>query len=265
MPNVILLRALRGIAIAACLASLISGCSKTSERPLHETPCGKGKLVLTLKEVTHPPAPSDVKFTLALVEGGNRRVVDVLKPRATLWAKPVASERFTRLRSGPDNWPVFVNSRDFTPAEYEQIRDRLQAAHDEFDAAGAQARTGVSADYGNELQLSSTRYVNYESFRRTYTGSQPKVTVSIYPDGGVWLHHPRGAIRIGGVVESGRKVVLGLDAGPSPVSGVSDTAAYALAAVDEHQRKISDEFAVAKLSPSECESAIARERAERAQ
>jgi hypothetical protein len=257
--------ALRGLVVLACLMSLVTGCSKTSERALHEAPCGAGKLVLNLKVVTHPPAPSDVKFSLVLVTNGNPRVVDVLKPRATLWAKPTASERFTRLRSGPDKWPMFVNPRDFNSAEYEQIRDCLQTAHDAFDATAAQARTGVTADYGNDLQLSSIRYVDYESFRRTYTGSQPKVTVTIYPDGGVWLNHPRGAIRIGGVVESGRKVVLGLDSGPSPVSGINDTAAYAMDAVDEHQRKIADEFTVTKLSPSECQAALDRERAERAQ
>ena len=265
MSRMIFSHSLRGIFLAACLAALLSGCSKTTERQLHETPCGKGKLVLNLKVVTHPPAPSDVKLSLILVEGGNRRVVDVLKPRARLWAKPTTSERFTRLRSGPDNWPVFVNPRDFTPAEYEQICNRLQATHDELDAAAAQARTGVSADYGNDPQLSSTRYVDYESFGRTYTGSHRKVTVTIYPHGGVGINHPGGAIRIGGVVEGGRKVVLGLSGGGLRAMGIDDTAAYALAAVDQHRRKIADEFAVAKLSPSECESVIARERAETAQ
>jgi|SRR5678816_2936581 hypothetical protein len=244
---------------------LVTACSKTSERSLHEAPCGAGKLVLTLKVVTHPPASSDVKFSLIFVVNDSRRVVDVLKPRAMLWAKPTDPERFVRLRSGPDNWPVFVNPHNFTSTEYDQIGNCLQIAHDAFDAAAAQGRTGVTADYGNDLQFSSIRYVDYESFRRTYTGSQPTATVTIYPDGGVWLNHPRGAIRIGGVVESGRKVVLGLDGGRSPVSGISDTAAYAMAAVDERERKIADEFTVAKLSPSECESALAREHAERAQ
>ena len=117
----------RTLIIPACMFPVLAGCSKTADRQLHETPCGAGKLVLELKVVTHPPAPSDVKFTLAFVVKGRRRVVDVLKPRSTVWARPREAELFTPLRPGPDNWPVFVNPRDFTPAEYDQIRERLQA------------------------------------------------------------------------------------------------------------------------------------------
>lgn len=254
----------RTLVIVACIVSLLTGCSKTADRQLHETPCGAGKLVLELRVIAHSPAPSEVKFSLALVAEGRRRVVDVLKPRAMLWGRPDSSERFTRLRPGPDNWPVFVNPRDFTPSEYEQVRERLQATCGEFDGAAAQSRTGVSADYGADLQLSSIRYVDYESFRRSYFGSQPGVTVAIYPDGGIWLHHPGGASLLGGVVDGGRKVVLGSANARLPIAGVPDPVAYLLAAVDGRGRRIADEFAVEKLSPAECEAAMAKERAERA-
>lgn len=242
---------------------LLAGCSKTTDRQLHETPCGTGKLVMELKVITHPPAPSDVKFTLALIADGRRRVVDVLKPRARLWARPTEAERYTRLKPAPDSAPVFVNPRDFTAAEYDQIRERLLATAGEFDDDAGRSRTGEYFDYSNDLRLSSIRYADYEGFRRTYTGAERKVTVAIHPDGGVWLSHPGGMSLLGGVVESGRKVVLGLAAVTLPVAGVPDPIAYALAAVDARGRRIADEFTVEKLSTAECEAALNKERAER--
>ena len=253
----------RILVIAACTGLLLTGCSKSTEREIHETPCGTGKLVLELKVVTHPPAPSDVKFTLALVSGGRRRVVDVLKPRATLWASPVEAERHTRLKPAPDSAPVFVNPREFSPAEYDQIRERLQATHGEFDSAAAQSRTGVSFDYSNELRLSSIRYVDYGSFRRTYTGSKRMVTVAIQPDGAVWLSHFGGGMLLGNVVEAGRKVVLERSKASFPIGGISDPIAYALTVVDARGRRIADEFTVEKLGRAEYDAAMARDRAER--
>jgi len=253
----------RGLLFAAGMALLSPGCSKTTDRQLFQTRCGAGTLVLDLKVITHSPAPNEVKFSLTLVVDGHRRLVDLLKPRASLWARPASAERFTRLQTGPDNWPLFVNPREFTPAEYEQICARLQATHAEFDGAAAQSRTGVSADYGADLQLSSIRYVDYESFRRSYTGSQPKVTVAIDPDGGLWLSYPGGAGLLGGVVEGGRKFVLGSANARLRVPGVPDPIAYVVAAADFRGRRISDEFTVQKVSPAECDAALAKERAER--
>jgi hypothetical protein len=156
-----------------------------------------------------------------------------------------------------------VNPRDFTPAEYDQIRERLQATHEEFDASGARSRTGESFDYGAAPRLSSIRYVDYESFRRTYTGSQSKVTVAIQPDGVVWLSHPRGGMLLGNVVEAGRKVVLGGMNANLPIAGISDPIAYALTVVDARGRRIADEFTVEKLGRAEYDAAMARDRAER--
>jgi hypothetical protein len=243
---------------------LLGACSKTSNRRLYETPCGAGKLVLALKVVTHPPAPSEVKFSLTLVSDGKSRFVDVLKPRATVWARPGESERFTTLRSGPDNWPIFVSPRHFTAAEFDQIRDRLKAVAGEFDASAAQSRTGVSADYGADVQLSSIRYVDYDSFRRTYTGSNPKVTATIYPDGGLWLIHPGGTVLLGNIVEGGRKLVFGSSLAKLTIAGIADPVGYALAAKDSAGRRIADEFAVEKLTSSQYEAVMINERADRA-
>jgi hypothetical protein len=248
---------------AACAVAVLAGCSKTTARRLYETQCGAGKLVLELKVVTHSPAPSEVKFTLCLVADGQRRVVDVLKPRATLWARPAESERFTRLRPGLDNWPIFVSPASFTPAEFDQIRERLQATHDEFNAAAAQSRTGVSGDYGADVQLSSIRYVDYDGFRRSYSGPQSKVTVAVYPDGGVWLNHPNGTCLMGNVVEGGRKVIVAASVAKTPVPKLSDPLGYLLAATDKYGKRIIDEFAFEKLPNSQYEAMMANERAER--
>jgi len=189
--------------------------------------------------------------------------VDVLKPRATLWAPPAEAERHTRLKPAPDSAPVFVSPREFTPAEYDQIRERLQATHEEFDAAAARSRTGESFDYSADLRLSSIRYVEYENFRRTYTGSQRKVTVSIAPGGAVWLSHPGGGTLLGNVVEAGRKVVFGGVSANSPIGGIADPIAYALSVVDARGRRMADEFAVEKVTRAEYDAAMARDRAER--
>jgi hypothetical protein len=253
---------LRVVALALLILSS-AGCSKSYERRLFETPCGDGTLALNLHVTTHPPGPNDVKLWLDYGGGGRKRNVDVLKPRMRTYAPPLEPERFFRLRPGPDDWPVFVNPRDFTPAEYELIRNRLNEVLPEIDAAMASEKPGEVLDYGNTCKPSSTRYLDFESLRRTYSGALKGVRVELVPSGEIWCHHAAGTTLVGSVVERGRKAILAPGYGLLEKAGIAQPIDFVLSCKDARGRTLAAEFEVQRVTNPQYEAAMAVERADR--
>lgn len=250
------------VALAA-LALLVSGCSKKYQREVFETPCGNGRLILTLHVTTHPPAPNETKLWLEYESGGARRTVDILKPRLKLYAPPTEAEKFSRLRDGPDNWPVFVSPRGFTPAEYSLIRARLAAELPAIDAATAVERPGESLDYGQVVKLSSIRYVEPASFRKSYRGTFRGVTIEVHPDGSIWCNHPQGATLVGSIVDRGRKAIVSEGYGLLEKAGIPNSVDYVLSCKDAQGRTLASDFTVEQVTNQAYDLAMKRERADR--
>jgi hypothetical protein len=255
-----------GFFLGLALAGLFgSSCARSHEPSVYETPCGSGKLSLRLRLTPQAPAPPRAQFSLIYEASGRSRVVDLLKPRAQLYARPLTGERFSRLRPGPDNWPVFVNPKEFTPAEYDLIRAQLAEKLGEIDAATAKERLTASLDVEDAPTLSSIRYVDYAAFGRSFVGSFPKARVRLEPDGRIWCIYLGGQTVVGSVVENGRRVVISPGDGLKEQAGLNDPVGYVLSCEDERGRKIGDEFEVVKLTNAACELAMKHEREARAQ
>jgi len=245
------------------LLSSINGCSRTTERRLYAAPCGSDTLALELRVITHAPAPSEVYLSLALLEGSRRRLIDQLKPRTSVWEGPRPEEGLVRLRSGADDWPVFVNPREFTVAEYDRLRGCIETHAAALDSSAARSRTGERVDFDNDLHLSSIRLLDYTGLGRSYHGPTAGATVELQPDGALWLRYKSGATLLGGVVDGGRRVVYSWNPAET-VPGVADPPAYVMGAVDDRGHRLADEFAVERLESRARDSVLRVEREARA-
>jgi len=249
----------------ALLALGLAGCSRTSVQSVYETTCGDGKLVLTRHVTTHPGAASEAKLWIEFVSDGSRRMVDIVKPRMTLYAPPTAAERYSHLRPGSDDWPVFVSPRDFTPAEYDLIRNRLAMVLPEVDAALVTEPADEQLDFGNPARLSSTRYTDYEGFRRKYAGPLRDVRVELFPNGEIWCFHPKGRTLVGSVVSGGHKALLPAGHGLLENAGLPHPVDFVLACRDAQGRTLASEFAVERVTNKAYEAALHAERIDRRQ
>jgi len=254
---------LLAVVLVAAAALAGGGCSKSYDRQVYETTCGEGKLRLTLHVAEHRPAPNEVKLAVDYDAGGRLRNVDLVKPRTSLYAPPTEAERFTRLRPGDDDWPLFVSPQAFTPAEYDLIRSRLQAVLPEIDAAMATERPGERLDFGNVLRFTSTRYTDYESFRRTYRGARKDVRIELFPNGEIWCFHPQGATLVGAVVDSGRKALLPEGHGLMEKAGIANPVDYILSCRTAEGATLASQFTVERPTNKAYELALKAERAER--
>jgi len=255
-------------ALAVIAAALLvlgnAGCTKRYERQVYETACGQGKLRMTIHVTTHAPAANEAKLWIEYEVGGQRRTVDVVKPRTTLYAPPTSTERYARLRTGDDDWPIFISPGEFSLAEYDLIRARLQAVLPEIDAAMLTAESpGERLDFGNVARFSSTRYTDYEGLRRVYASARKDVRVELFPDGEIWCFHPMGMTLVGSVVDSGHKALLPVGHGLLEKAGIPDPVNFVLACRDAKDRTIASEFAVERPTNKEYEVALQRERTER--
>lgn len=248
--------------VLALLAALVASCSKTYEQA-YEIPCGDGKLVLTFRVITHPPGADNSKLWLDFEEHDHRRNVDVIKPRNQIYARPTPSERYFSLRPGPDDWPIYVNPRDFTPAEFDLIRNRLQETLPELDATLANEPLGEWLDYGKPAKLSSVRYVDYESFRRLYTGPRKDVMIDVLPDGQVCVRHPGGMILVGFIVDQGHKVILNEHSAAMGNTNIPNLLDYVLSGRDVQGRTLASDFAVERVSENAFFAAMKVERTDR--
>ena len=177
------------VAIEISALCLGGGCSKRTEHDVFDLPSGPGRLVLhedhlATFETTY------VTFELRYIEGKKVRLVDKLKPRARLYVAPTAAERLHYLRNdrAEDPWPIFVSPSQFSPAEYEQIRQTLESNLPLIDEAVNRPREPL--EYFREDRkpvISSIRYIDYDGLRHTYAGADKHTNLTVEPDGSVWL------------------------------------------------------------------------------
>src|SRR5437763_5349668 len=187
---------LRAITVVIAISALcLGGCSKRTEHDVFDLPCGPGRLVLredhlATFETTY------VTFELRYIEGKKVRLVDKLKPRARLYLAPTTAEHLHHFRSNrvKDPWPIFVSPSQFSPAEYEQIRETLKSNLALIDEAVNRPRHQL--EYFREARkpmISSIRYIDYDGLRQTYAGPDKHTNLTLEPDGSVWLGQAWGA------------------------------------------------------------------------
>lgn len=252
--------ALLRVVALALLTLCVLGCSRSYERRLFETACGDGTLSLNLQVTTHPPGPNVVRLSLDFECAGRTRKIDVIKPRLRTWAAPREAERFFRLRPGADDWPVFVDPRAFSLAEYELIRNRLNEVLPQIDAAMAGEQPGEQIDHGKTFQPSSIRYFDCESLRRTYSGARVGARVELSPAGELWCHHSKGSTLVGSVIDDGRALILCPGYGSLENAGFENPIDFVLACKDERERTLADEFEVRRVTNAEYDAAMRIER-----
>ena len=185
-------------AIAAAIALsawCLDGCSKRTQHDVFDLPCGTGRLLLhedhlATFETTY------VTFELRYIEGRNVRLVDRLKSRARLYLAPTAAQQLHHFRDNraEDLWPIFVSPNRFSLAEYEQIRHTLESNLALIEVAVNRPREPLEHFRDDRRpMISSIRYVDYDSLRHTYAGSDKHTNLTVEPDGGVWLGQAWGA------------------------------------------------------------------------
>jgi hypothetical protein len=110
--------------------------------------------------------------------------------------------------------------------------------------------------------ISSIRYIDYESLRHTYAGPDKHTSLTVEPDGGVWLGQAWGA---GGTSKSligfaNETLVVLAPYGSRLTQTSSGTTIYTQANVQQWKTKdgqtIFDDFEV-KVSPNEAEFDVA--------
>lgn len=253
------------VLLLAALVLGLAGCSRTAVQSVYESSCGAGKLILTRHVTTHLGAASEAKLWIEFEADGSRRIVDIVKPRMTLYAPPTAAERYSHLRPGSDDWPVFVSPRDFTPAEYDLIRNRLAMVLPELDAALVTEPADEQLDFGNPARLSSTRYTDYEGFRRKYAGPLRDVRVELYPNGEIWCFHAKGRTLVGSVVGGGHKALLPAGHGLLENAGLPHPVEFVLSCRDAQGRTLASEFNIERVTNKAYEAALHAERIDRRQ
>jgi hypothetical protein len=81
-----------------------------------------------------------------------------------------------------------VSPSQFSPAEYEQIRQTLESNLPMIDEAVNRPREPL--EYFREDRkpmISSIRYIDYDGLRHTYAGLDKHTNLTVEPDGSVWL------------------------------------------------------------------------------
>ncbi|MBI9084164.1 MAG: hypothetical protein JEZ11_11245 [Desulfobacterales bacterium] len=230
------------------------GCPSSTKQDVFDLPCGRGHLVL--HEIFVPGFSIDT-VTLELRYRTDRRdrLVCVLKKNFILYRDPTPEEHYQHFRGGvqSDPWPVFVNPKVFTPAEYGQISRTLSKNIDEIDAAVGQRGQPTKRFYANRKpRISSIRYIDITGLHRLYVNPDKRLKLEVKLNGQVWLlaedmKSIMAGTNIGYVVSNGSKVVLD----PNPYAAthgtdgiVTDLPTFARQCVDEHGRSLYDDFTV---------------------
>jgi len=256
---------LRVITVAIAIStSYLGGCSKRTENDVFDLPCGPGRLLLhedhlATFETTY------VTFELRYIQGRKDRLVDKLKPRARLYLAPTTAQQlhYVRTNRAEDPWPIFVSPSQFSPAEYEQIRETLESNLALIDETVNRPRPPLE-HFGEDRKplISSIRYVDYDGLRHTYAGPDKHTNLTVEPDGSVWLGQAWGA---GGTSRTligfaNERRVLLAPYGSRLTQTSSGKNIYIEANVQQWKAKdghaIFDDFEV-KVSPSEAEFDVA--------
>ena len=256
---------LRAMTAAIVISALcLAGCSKRTQHDVFDLPCGTGRLVLhedhlATFETTY------VTLELRYIEGKNVRLVDKLKPRARLYLAPTTAQQLHHFRDNrvEDLWPIFVSPNQFSLAEYEQIRQILESNLALIDETVNRPREPLEHFREDRRPIiSSIRYIDYDGLRRTYAGPDKHTSLTVEPDGGVWLGQAWGA---GGTSTSligfaNEKRVVLAPYGSRLTKTSSGKTIYTQANVQQWKAKdghaIFDDFEV-KVSPSEAEFDVA--------
>jgi hypothetical protein len=156
-----------------------------------------------------------------------------------------------------------VSSSQFSPAEYQRIRETLESNLALIDETVNQPREPLEHfREDRKPMISSIRYIDYDGLRKIYTGPDKYTNLTVEPDGSVWLGQKWGAggtskTLIGFANEN--RVVLA-PYGSRLAQAGSGKNIYTQANVQQWKAKdghtIFDDFEV-KVSPSEAEFDVA--------
>ncbi len=148
---------------------------------------------------------------------------------------------------GMYNYSVFVNPKEFSLSEYEDIRDTLQRNASQIDEAIKTSMRGETEG----LKICSIRYIDIESLKFSYSGKIKGYTLEVEASGKVKLNintpnEGKTYIDIGKVTNNGESIDISPFIDTVIVSGkpVSSPKSFLMGFTSEKNRTLFDDFTV---------------------
>ena len=195
-----------------------------------------------------------VTLKLFYKKKNKRKLICELSRYSPLYKEIKPEEHYLCLREalylpvygGNYNYSVFVNPKEFSLSEYEDIRDTLQRNTSQMDEA---VKTSRGFDI-SELKIYSIRYLDIESLKFSYSGKVKGYTLDVEASGNIRLNintdEGKTYMNIGVVTNNGESLDINPNIGKLIVSGkpVLDPKSFLMEFTSEKNRTLFDDFTV---------------------
>lgn len=197
---------------------------------------------------------SPVTFKLFYETNNERRLICEILGLYVPYTDPKPNEYYMYFRDGVPNGynPIFVNPNEFSLSEYEDIKNTLKINIAVIDKAAKTRKKSIwPISEKRQLKIGSIRYIDLESLKHTYIGTNHIISLVVAATGAVGLETENNGMHhwssIGFVINDGKLIVIDPDKDGSAYwdhKTIRDIETFISGFTGENKKTLFDDFFV---------------------